>query len=672
MLGLAGSMQRVVDVLRVGRTASLVQRPVRLSSVLVCGVVVFLCVGVGSAFAREGMSKAEEEYWLKQGVSFIRHAEAFKSGPEALRWCEGSECFWEPEFTLPAGEYDYLYRTDNIPVAYRLECTTTENGKGKETCTGGPPLVLPGFTLATYKTHGEYAMGNHYTTILGWAYRPYAGDETRRSEQLGSGSAAEPGRSGCFTEKPVNCATGNEVQTETDLSVGGRGPGLQLALTYNSLLAVKQATAGSFGFGWTGSYSAHLELTNEGQEATVYQDNGSTVTFTRSREEWNAPAGLVEATLANEGTGYVYTLPDQTKLHFNEAGQLTGEEDRNGNTVTLAYNTEKQLESETDGSGRKLTLKYNAEHQVESAEDPMKHVVKYTYESGNLASVTLPGEEKARWKYKYNTEHEMTSVTDGREHAITIEYNEAHQVKAQTDPMSRKRSWKYAALEAGTETTITEPNGATTVEKFNEFGSPTSVTHASGTSIAATATYEYNLADELKVATDPNKHVTEYGYDSEGNKTLEIDANKDERKWTYDTKHDIETETTPEGETTTIKRNAKGDPEVIERPAPGSTIQKTSYKSAGNGDVESMTDPLGNEWKYEYDTYGDRKTEIDPVGNKRTWEYNEDSQETATVSPRGNVKGNCSRRVGLGRIWRVCREVCVCGGCGGCRGAAEL
>ncbi len=44
---------------------------------------------------------------------------------------------------------------------------------------------------------------------------------------------------------------------------------------------------------------------------------------------------------------------------------------------------------------------------MESVKDPMGHTVKYTYESGNLASVTLPGEKKARWKYKYNSEHEL-------------------------------------------------------------------------------------------------------------------------------------------------------------------------------------------------------------------------------------------------------------------------
>ncbi len=238
-------------------------------------------------------------------------------------------------------------------------------------------------------------------------------NEKKRTVWRGDG--AEHHHTGCSLRWSCQLRHWKSGACETDLSVGGRGPGLDSG-TYNSLLAVKQPTAGPFGYGWTGSYSAHLELKNEGSEATVHQDNGSTVTFTNSAAGWSAPLGLVEATLVDEGSGYVYTLPDQTKLEFNSEGRLT-KEDRNGNAITLAYNTEKQLETATDGAGRKLTFAYNAEDEVESVKDPMGHTVKYAYESGNLASVTLPGEEKARWKYKYNTEHEMTSVTDGREHA---------------------------------------------------------------------------------------------------------------------------------------------------------------------------------------------------------------------------------------------------------------
>ncbi len=612
-------------------------RFVRLLALFVCGIAAFLVVGVASASAWEPISLAEEEKYAEVGIHIVRHSTSFQSG-EALRWCSGTECHYEPEITLPAGEYDYVYTEGNVPIADNHECEITEEGRGKETCKGSP-VVVPGFTFVSYKLHDSYELGSVIKREIGWAYRPFEGQEGRKTEQLGEENEGEPTRKGCLLGYPVNCATGNEVQTQTDLSVGGQGPRLQLTLTYNSLLAVKQATAGSFGFGWTGSYSAHLELKSEGREAIVHQDNGSTVTFTRSGEAWTAPSGLVEATLTNEGGGYVYTLPDQTALHFNSTGVLTSEVDRNGNTLTMSYESKGRLESIGDAAGRKLTLVYNSEGEVENAKDPMGHTVKYTYESGNLVSVTLPGKEKANWKYKYNSEHELTSETDGREHTVTTEYSGSHQVASQTDAMSRKRTWKYVTAEPGTETTITEPSGASTVERFNEQGSPTSVTHAAGTSVAATTTYEYNSADELMTVNDPNKHITKYSYDAQGNRTKMIDPDEHETKWEYNSTHDVISMTTPKGETTTIKRDGHGNAESVSRPAPKETVQATKYAYDSHGDVESMTNPLGRVWKYEYDTYGDRTAEIDPEGDKRTWAYNKDSQETSTVSPRGNVTG---------------------------------
>jgi RHS repeat-associated protein len=510
---------------------------------------------------------------------------------------------------------------------------------------------VPWFNIDLQLGHGvplEHVAASGRITVgsILLTYTPSTEEEAElEGEHLGNGDPGTPHEHPCLLGGPVNCATGNQVVSQTDLSVGGRGPGLSLTRTYNSLLAAHQTEHGPFGYGWTEPYSAHVHFseTLEGNKvAAVYQYNASVARFELNpiSKSWVATNPLMQATFVEEGSNYIYTLPTQTKLTFNKEGRLESETDRNGNAITLAYNAEKRLESATDGAGRKLTFRYNGSGEVESVTDPMGHVVKYTYESGNLASVTQPGETKIRWKFKYNSEHELTSETDGREHTLTTEYNAEHQVSSQTDAMSsRKRTWKYATIEGGTETTITEPNGATTVEKFNEHDLPTSVTHASGTSIAATTTDEYNGSDELIAATDPDKYKTEYGYDSAGDLTSETNADGDETKWTYDIKHDIETETTPDGEITTTKRNSKGDPEVIERPAPGSTTQKTTYKYASNGDVESMTDPLEHTWKYEYDSYGDRKVETDPEGKKRTWEYNEDSQEIAEVSPRGNTEG---------------------------------
>ena len=608
----------VADVSKVRRFSWRLLGCARLSAVVICGAVALMSVGAVPASATMTIS------YKPKGIE--------ETELIALNYSGTIES--KPVFTEPPGNYveaaveGFAGGGDGV-YEYTEEC---EKGNIFEGCEGLHTVInqnsegsLPaGFIKLEHTVVETDFEGRHSLAKYRYGWKP--------------GPNKKQGH--CYVGKPVDCATGNEALTQSDLSVGGRGPTLGLSRSYSGSLAAEQSTAGPFGFGWTGSYSAHLELSYEGREATIYQDNGSTVTFTRSvtGEAWTASVLLAQVTLVGEGSGYVFTLANQTKLHFNSAGELTSEEDRNGNVLTLKY-ASGQLESVSDAAGWKVTFAYNSEGEVASVKDPMGHVAKYTYESGNLATVTLPGEEKARWKFKYNSAHELTSETDGREHALIIEYNSANQVISQTDALGRTRKWEYAGLTLGGETTITEPNGAVTVDQFNEFGSPTSVTRASGKAIAATTTYEYTSSDELKAVTDPDKHVTEYGYNSAGDRTSEKKANGSETKWTYNTTHDVLTHTTPDGETTTIKRETHGNPEVIERPAPGVTTQTTKYKYASNGDLESVEDPLKRVTKYEYDSHGDQTAEIDPEGNKSTWAYNEDSQETSTVSPRGHLEG---------------------------------
>ncbi len=284
------------------------------------------------------------------------------------------------------------------------------------------------------------------------------------------------------------------------------------------------------------------------------------------------------------------TLADQTKYKFSGSnGHLESVTDRNGNATTLTYNGLGHEETITDPASRKITFVYNAEGLVESAKDPMGHVVKYTYEGGELASVTEPGEEKPRWQFKYNGSHELTTMTDGRSGTTVIEYNGSHQVTSQKDPMERVTSFEYTPFN----TTITnKATGSVTVEHFDSNDLPSSTTHGYGTSSATTETFSYNAADCLLTTTDGDGHTTTYTYDSSNNRTSEMDAEKNETKWTYDSTHDVETETLPNGETTTYKRDSHGNPEVIERPAPGSTTQSTTYKYTSHGQPESMTKGL--------------------------------------------------------------------------------
>src|SRR6185436_11169033 len=182
------------------------------------------------------------------------------------------------------------------------------------------------------------------------------------------------------------------------------------------------------------------------------------------------------------------------------------------------------LETIKDAASRTLTFTYK-EGKVESIKDPLGNTVKYGYESGNLTKVTLPGETEANWKFKYDTSHRLTELADGRGNTTKNEYDASNRVTLQTDPLEGKRKFEYAETNGVKETTITEPNGSKTLEKFNAAGEPTEITKASGTEIAQTTKYEYNGSFVLIKEIDANSHATTYGYDVEGNMTSEKDAN---------------------------------------------------------------------------------------------------------------------------------------------------
>jgi len=475
------------------------------------------------------------------------------------------------------------------------------------------------------------------TYALACPFEPYVPP----TDTSGQNNPATPpvSDSQCTAGAPVNCATGNQSEEQTDLGLGGRGPGLHVTRTYNSQAAAEVKSSGPWGYGWSGPYSSHLEFNEESKAVTVVQENGSTATFNLEGGKY-VPGAWIQATLVKEGENYVFTLPTQEKLKFNSEGKLTEQKDRNSNAITFTYESGK-LTKARDAAGRELWFFYSGAQVTSVVDLAVFRGVSYAYESGNLASVTLPGDETPRWKFKYDASHQLTEMTDGRGGVTKTAYDASHRVKEQTDPMSRVLKFEYG--ESGDKkktTTITEPNGSTTFEKFNAAGEPLEVIKAKGTAGLERKTIrEYNSAYGLIKATDALGHSTTFEYTAAGDMALEKDAEGDETKWTYNTTHDVLTETTPMGEKTTYKRDAKGNVEAIERPAPGETTQKATFKHAANGDLESATDPLGRETKFEYDTYGDLKAETNAAGDKTTWTYDKDGQQLTEVSPRGNEEG---------------------------------
>ncbi len=465
------------------------------------------------------------------------------------------------------------------------------------------------------------------------------------------------------SEEGVCTGSGDLSETQTDYSIGGRGIGLNVTRSYNSQ-AAEDGFKSVFGYGWTFPYSEHLTLstTEEPVEigetgefemvlrhlVTLVEENGNTVEFTEGSKsgEWKAPAGSPDVLTGTEATGFTLTLESGEADKFaGSSGRLESITERKGNTTTMGY-TGSQLTKVTDPSGRALTFVYNGEGLIEKAYDPMLHAIEYTYENGDLVKVSQPNKEPEapRWQFKYSGEtHEgkstaqLVEMVDGRGGKTTYEYSGAHRVTRKTDPMGRATKFEYGSFF----TKITnEATGAITEEQLTGTGQLVETIHGVGTEQAAAESFAYDSSGDKTSETNGDGFTTHYEYDSSGNKTTMEDPEGHKTKWTYNGHHEVLTEALPDGKTTTYKRNeTTGNPEKIEVSGPEATTEATSYTYFPHGEVESMTNPLGHTWKYEYDEHGNRTAEIDPEEDKRTWGYNTDSQETSTVSPRGNEKG---------------------------------
>ena len=440
----------------------------------------------------------------------------------------------------------------------------------------------------------------------------------------------------CHSGDPVECATGNVSESQTDLAIPGLGVGLELTRAYSAQGAAAAKSAGTFGYGWSGSFSDRLTIEESGAKVTLTRADGSTVPFTKvSGTTYVGPAWSQDVLSGSPEAGYTLFQADQTRFQFSGVGRLESVADRNSNTTALSYDEAGRLKTITDPAGRQIALSYNAGGQVKSAEDPMGHVVKYAYEGGNLATVTMPGEASPRWTFKYDTSHRLTSILDGRGGKTTNEYDSSNRVTSQTDPVGRTLTFKYEPFH----TTVTnKATGAVTDEWFTSNNEPFQITRGYGTALATTETFSYNDAGQLLSKTDGNGHTTTYSYNAASDKTSERDAAGHETKWAYNSTHDVVSITTPRGETTTIVRDANGNVESISRPGPEETTQTTSFEYDENGQLESITDPLERTWAFGYSVNGDRTGETDPLGHTRSFGYDEDSRLTSITTPLGNLE----------------------------------
>ncbi|MGI9304468.1 MAG: DUF6531 domain-containing protein [Gammaproteobacteria bacterium] len=331
-------------------------------------------------------------------------------------------------------------------------------------------------------------------------------DKNRGPHQCGDRDA------GNNASNPINAASGNKYQTESDYrSAGGE---LRFERHYNSQLS---ADVG-IGAGWSATYLQHLDI--DGASVDLHQSTGRNELFTCAGIGTCTGDADTVTQVIREAGGYTINRADDSVEQYNASGQLRSITTRVGRQYTLSYNASAQLSQVTGPFGRTLELAYDANGRVDTLTTPDGD---YTYQydaRGNLSSVSYPDGTNRGYIYDYVPyPNALTGITD--------------------ENGDRFASWQYDGR--GRATSSQHGSGADLVTLGYNADGTTTVTDALG----ATRTYTFSTQHGVfKVASISGDQCTSCGGQSQAT--------------TYDANGYVASRTDWNGNVTHYVHNARG------------------------------------------------------------------------------------------------------------------
>jgi RHS repeat-associated protein len=472
---------------------------------------------------------------------------------------------------------------------------------------------------------------------------------------------------------PVNSLTGAFTDSETDLTLPGKGLPFTFIRSYNS----DDPTTGRLGPGWTDSYSASLAIQQNG-DVYLHGEDGQEVRYWLQEDGSFVAESGGQSTLTSVTGGYQLVTEDQVTYRFDSSGKLTSMTDRNGNAVSLAYDGSGRLATITDSSGRTITFTSNADGTLARIDVPDGRSVVYGYTAGRLTSVTDPASHITTYHYDsggrldqitdpnghtraqttYGSDGRVTQQTDALGHTTTFSWDSSTQTETATD--ARGNTWKdvysnnvllkeidaagnvtqYGSDVDLNNTSVTSPDGKTTTMAYDARGNLTSATAPS--SLGAQKTFTYDASNDLTSVTDGRNKVTSYSYDSSGNNTQVVEDGATIAQRTFNGAGQVLTSTDGRGKTTTYTYDSNGNLASVTDPLGN----KTTYGYDSAGRRTSMVDPRGNvtganpadyTTSYTYDAAGHLLTQTDPLGHTTTYTYDSAGNQTSVTDPKNHT-----------------------------------
>ena len=449
-----------------------------------------------------------------------------------------------------------------------------------------------------------------------------------------------------YANDPVNTATGNFIEPETDLAFTGKASSLGLARMYNSLPSGLESP-GVFGPGWASVLDQHLVLSDEGCRWVLA--DGRAVDFPREGESWGravgenywvarepaAAAPLTDLDLPgapgevlvvrdNQGAWWAYSLtgvwlgagagPGRTvTVHHESAADGANHDGASARVARLAH-----------ACGRFLDVDYiDGRAAVVRSSDGRR--VEYGYDdAGRLVSVTTATGTRT---YRWNDAGLIDAVYSA---AGVLEaentYDEQGRVILQLTQHGRRTRFAYLP---GRVTVVSDEDGT----RSNSW-----IADARGRLVGVLDSHDqrqsmaYDRHGNLVSLTERDGSVTVHAYDERGRRIRTVTPEGADLTYGWDGQDRITTLVTESGSVITYEYadDLARDPSVILDPLGGRT-----ELSWDRGLLTRVTDPAGVTVEFEYDGYGDLVATRNAVGDTARVLRDAAGRPVAAVTPSG-------------------------------------
>lgn len=496
---------------------------------------------------------------------------------------------------------------------------------------------------------------------------------------------------------PVNTATGNFIEPETDLAFGDLAASLTMTRMYNSVSAVDSV----FGPGWSSLLDSAVHLDAEG--ANWQLGDGRQIFFPRSGRGWSRaersnywlayePAASFPLLTADEPVGeQILVVRDNSGSWwaFTAGGRWLGQGTGPGTTIRIVRNADGMISGLTHEYGRGFTIEYcqgrvayltaNDGRRVDYAYDEagrLRAVTtevgtrNYRYdEAGRLNTVvsaagvvevenTYDDHGRVRWQRTAHGRMVRFAYLAGRITVVSDENGERSntwiadrfgRVIGVVDSADQRQSMTYDAH--GNLIQVTARDGATTVHAYDERGRRVHTVLPSGGEF----TYGWDRADRVTtVVNDAGSVVSyEYGDSAQRNPSAVIDplGGRTELTWhgglldrivdptgvsmdfVYNDLGELVATTNAEGGVSQLVRDQVG--RVVKAITPMGF--QTTFTYGPKGELLSRKAPDGGIWHYEYGLGGRVTAVVDPMGGRTEMEYNPSGEVFRTVDPLGRT-----------------------------------